>query len=120
MAYKCVVRDDLQIGVVTLSGVVTGDTFLKALEALYGAADWVPGYNTIWDYRSVAELVVAPDEADQILARLSDFSSAIGGGRAVAVASLCITCLPTCSARAVPPRNVPSKRFTTWRQPSSG
>ncbi len=60
------------LAVVRFSGRLDAGTILGAMQALYDAGAWQPGFSVLWDYRAVAEVILLPDD----LRRIVDFGLA--------------------------------------------
>ena len=85
MAITVTLHPDRRLGVALVDGLVTGADFVAAMEALYGHADWAPGFAALWDLTAVHELHIGPDDVAVIVARTRALGGQMGAGRAAFV-----------------------------------
>lgn len=85
MPYEVFILPERRLGVVRLFGAVTGDTIVQAIRELCASEEWTPGYNTLWDWRAMRELMVSPAEATDILEQVRRVERRIGSGRTAIV-----------------------------------
>jgi len=81
MAYTYCIAPADRLAHLTFTGTVTGHELGRALTALYEDLDWRAGYNTLWDFRAIRQLLLDPRDF-QALARLDfAFMDRAGAGR---------------------------------------
>ena len=78
MPYAVCVDPESRLGMVCLSGRVTGGDLIAANEVLYGDAAWSPGFDELWDCRAVEEMVVEIEHMRAIVAMESAAESPAG------------------------------------------
>jgi hypothetical protein len=58
MAHTYHISDDEPLAHLTFTGTVTGPGLVHALTDLYADPAWRGGYNTIWDFRAIRQLLL--------------------------------------------------------------
>ena len=64
-----------------LSGSVTGHEFAEAMDALYHDPAWSPGFEVLWDFTAVRELLVDRQGVETIVAAARACRPRMGVGR---------------------------------------
>lgn len=72
MACHYEIFPERELAVLTLSGTVTGETFIDGLRAVLADPAWRAGYARLWDGRRITMCVVSPDDAAAILRFLDE------------------------------------------------
>lgn len=85
MPFSCHIASEQRIGVIRLYGGVSGDELIEAVKTLYSGDDWQPGFNILWDARAIAQLVLAPEDADAFTRAVGERIERIGRGRTAVV-----------------------------------
>ncbi len=68
MAMTCRIYPDRQLAVIVAEGRVTGGNIRQAMAEVFHSPQWHPGFDAIWDARSVSELLISLDEFHSIWA----------------------------------------------------
>ena len=67
MPFTVHVHPALRLATLRFSEKLDGDRLLRALEACYAQPLWQPGFNTLWDYRRVTEVVLEPGDMQRVV-----------------------------------------------------
>lgn len=68
-----------------LSGIVTGQDIARTIEAIYDSPDWRPGFDIIWNFAGVTDLVFDTDDLESLVALRRARADAGGAGRDIIV-----------------------------------
>lgn len=85
MPFDCHVHPALERGVLTLSGVIDGALFVRAMDAIYRHPDWQPGFSALWDARDIRELLIDPADVASVTNVMTRLEPLMGEGRAAFV-----------------------------------
>lgn len=74
-----------RLAVVRLRGTLTGAELVEAVSALLLDPAWVPTFDSVWDARAVAELVLEPDDIARLGALTERLLDRMGPSRTAAI-----------------------------------
>lgn len=75
MPHAISVHPDVRVGLVVMTGHVTGSEMLEACQAVVSDEAWEAGFDELWDLLGAPEVDVSPEEIDALVAlahRLQD------------------------------------------------
>lgn len=81
MAHAVVVDPSVRVGVVVLTGHVTGGDMARARRALVDVPEWEPGFRLVWDLTGADVVDVSPPGFDQFVASARELHDRVGTGR---------------------------------------
>lgn len=55
------------LATVRFTGTLDVTGIVAAMQALYEADAWAPGFSVLWDYRSVTEVILLPDDLKHVV-----------------------------------------------------
>ena len=70
-----------RLAVVRLHGSVTAETIMRCAEDLYADPAWDPSFNSIWDVREIAELIIMPEDIARLVNLSAEMTGRAGSGR---------------------------------------
>ena len=85
MPYVISVSSEARVGVVLLSGYVTGQTVVEGARALHSRPEWAPGFGEVWDFLDAQEVDFSPEGMDLLVGYTFDSSDRIGANRVAIV-----------------------------------
>lgn len=87
MAHTHRIDTSRRVATLTFTGTVTGHDLVSALFALYEDPAWAPGYDAIWDFRVITELLLEEGDLKNLVALDHELDDVAGHGRDVVVVS---------------------------------
>lgn len=86
MAYTVTIDQSAGRGTVRFTESVNGEALVASLLDLYGHALWRRGYDALWDWTSITELLLDVDDLKGLVALDHDLDDIAGPGRDALVA----------------------------------
>ena len=80
MAYTYRISDDDRLAHLTFTGTVNGPDLVHALTDLYADPAWQAGYNTIWDFRAISQLLLEEGDFKLLVGLDFEFMHLAGNG----------------------------------------
>lgn len=87
MAYHVHIEPQHRLGIVFLSGTVTGTTLTQAGFDLLHHPSWQRGFDEVWDFTRALKFAVTPGEFDQSAAHEREHADLLGQGRVVSISN---------------------------------
>lgn len=87
MPFSSRVLPSLDLGVLSLSGLVTGPETVEAVRSLYLDDAWTPGGRVLWDGRTISSLDFSPHDANALREALFALRDRIGVTRVALLVS---------------------------------
>lgn len=86
LAHAVLIDPDAGLGVVRFSGSLSAREIREAMRDVFEDERWRPGFDTLWDGRSVLSYEIDPDDPAQTAPLVEYFRERGGGGRAAVLA----------------------------------
>jgi hypothetical protein len=84
-AFRYRIYPEWKLGVVVWNERVTGNDVAEAVETLFGADEWQPGFSHIWDGRRMADFSLDLPGAYKVATKLQKLHARVGYGRSAIV-----------------------------------
>ena len=81
MPVSCRIDPASRTAEVNLSGIVTRDDFVQAMETCYRHPKWQAGFTALWDAREIRQLILSPADVEAIVASMAALEPFMGEGR---------------------------------------
>ena len=81
MGFDVSICPQCELGTIHLSGDVDGTTLLDALDQLVEDDTWKAHFDELWDFRSVAEILITAQQVDRIVMQEKTLAAMLGAGR---------------------------------------